>query len=490
MAATTLIYGMGSAPLLGFFPSPSISFGSGFTAGAIAIDGAGNVFVADPYKGSVFEINAASGTPMPLGSGISFPCALALDGAGNLFVSDAGQDRVVELAAAGGAQTTISTGLRGACGLALDGAGNLYINKAEEFSSEIVKLPAAGGPPQRIVSFPFDFLWGLAMDSEGNLYACNYHGGQILKIPAGSTSTEVVVDGLTSPLGVTVDAAGNIYAEDTFEITEFPAGGGSPIKRAPENFGLGGLALDPAGNLYFGDNGEVTELLSTQPPSLKFASTPEGAENSDGYQPDVILQNMGTALLNVTVSTPLDFPEPSGTSSNDGCRSAHLPPGQFCTIPIEFHPQSPLQGASLKQLSEDVAVTSNTLNLVQNAQSIPVTGTETMPLPTLTLSSSQTIVGSTDNVTISANAQGSYGAPSGSFGFYSGGTLLGSSPGIQVWNAGLAVFSFASITTSSLPPGTHAVIAVYSGDATYAGTTSNPIDITIPPPVNVPPFHF
>ena len=95
--AETNIYGIGLGPAIAFSPAnqSSLTGGPGFNFGqpaSVAIDGAGNLFVADFGKDAVYEMLAASGytTVNTLGGGFAFggPAGVALDGAGNLFVAD------------------------------------------------------------------------------------------------------------------------------------------------------------------------------------------------------------------------------------------------------------------------------------------------------------------------------------------------------------------------------------------------------------------
>jgi len=55
----------------------------------VAVDGSGNVFVADTYNNAVKENLAAGGytTVNTLGSGFSNPTGVAVDGSGNVFVA-------------------------------------------------------------------------------------------------------------------------------------------------------------------------------------------------------------------------------------------------------------------------------------------------------------------------------------------------------------------------------------------------------------------
>ena len=66
-------------------------------------------------------------------------------------------------------------------------------------------------------------------------------------------------------------------------------------------------------------------------------------------------------------------------------------------------------------------------------------------------------------VTITAAVTGSAGTPTGSISFYDGKKLLGT----FALNAGAA-----SITLTNLAIGSHAITAVYSGNATYAAAAA------------------
>jgi hypothetical protein len=95
----------------------------------LAVDGAGNVYVADYGNSALRKITPAGYVTTLYGgpnAATPFPCsALALDGAGNLFVVSSS---FIEISATG-ARTTLpampmGTGLPGA--VAVDSAGNLY----------------------------------------------------------------------------------------------------------------------------------------------------------------------------------------------------------------------------------------------------------------------------------------------------------------------------------------------------------------------------
>lgn len=74
----------------------------------VAVDAAGNVYVADTINSAVKEIAAVNGsipaspTITTLGSGFSYPEGVAADSAGNVYVADNGNSAVKEIVAVNG----------------------------------------------------------------------------------------------------------------------------------------------------------------------------------------------------------------------------------------------------------------------------------------------------------------------------------------------------------------------------------------------------
>jgi DNA-binding beta-propeller fold protein YncE len=69
-----------------------VALGSGFPyPQAVAVDTAGNVFVADKYNNALREIpfaNGSYGAPVTVGSGFHFPHSVALDSLGRVYAGD------------------------------------------------------------------------------------------------------------------------------------------------------------------------------------------------------------------------------------------------------------------------------------------------------------------------------------------------------------------------------------------------------------------
>jgi hypothetical protein len=100
----------------------------------LALDGQGNVYVADTYNNEVEEFGP-TGSPTAIWSkynGTSFdgPSALAFDGSGNLYVGDLGNGVVDEFSGTNLQTSAYQWALDNGCyvvGLAVDGSGNLYV---------------------------------------------------------------------------------------------------------------------------------------------------------------------------------------------------------------------------------------------------------------------------------------------------------------------------------------------------------------------------
>jgi sugar lactone lactonase YvrE len=246
----------------------------------IATDRAGNVYVADEYNGSIRAItpegvvSTLAGAPylgsafIPtecqsadgIGTAAKFcaPQGVAIDNAGNVYVADTNNCTIRKITPAGVVSTLAGTA--GACssvdatgsaarflgptGIATDSAGNVYVS--DPGNSTIRKITPAGvvstfaGTAGAIGSADgtgsaarFDVPIGIAIDSAGNVYVADQGNSTIRKItPNGMVSTlagaaGVVgsADGVASsarfnyPRGIAIDSTNNLYVADTSNST-------------------------------------------------------------------------------------------------------------------------------------------------------------------------------------------------------------------------------------------------------------------------------
>ena len=242
--------------------------------------------------------SGVSGSADGLGTAASFniPVFLAPDAAGNLYVSDLVNNMIRKITPAGSVSTLadVSAGFNEPAGIAVDPSGNVYV--AENENHRIRKITPAGvvstvagsdsgergntngsGAAAR-----FNAPAGLTLDAAGNLYVSDNGNKQIRKItPAGEVSTFAgsgifgSTDGngtsasFKSPIGIVIDASGNLYVADsrsnlirkispTGDVSTFAGSGAEGSTNgngtlasfnAPE-----GIAIDASGNLYIADS--------------------------------------------------------------------------------------------------------------------------------------------------------------------------------------------------------------------------------------------
>ena len=115
-------------------------------------------------------------------------------------------------------------------------------------------------------------------------------------------------------------------------------------------------------------------------------------------------------------------------------------------------------------------------DVVLTAAALPLTATTT----TLVSSLNPSTFG--DSVTFTATVSGAGGTPTGSVSFYAGAALLGAND--------LDAGGVTTLAVSGLAVGTHAITAVYAGDATFAASTSAPlqqvVEAAVAPVAGVP----
>jgi len=422
--ATENVYGTGTGPMV-TFPSNTtvIGINGGFNAPfGVAVDGSGNVFVAEAGNSKVKEIVAVSGVVSSssavnvVGSGFSYADGVAVDGSGNVFVADTNSSLVKEIVAVGGLVSSNSTvnivgsGFNQPEKVTVDGSGNVFV--ADTMNGAVKEIVAVGGVVSsastvKTINSGFSAPYGVAVDGSGNVFVADYGHGAVKEIVAvggvvSSTSTvKAVGSGFTYPDGIAVDANGNVFVVDysNTSLKEIVAVGGvvsstSTVRTVASGFNHPySVAVDGSGNIFVGDTGTgaVREIDLSDPPSLSFASTLMGTTSSDSPK-TVTVANSGNAAL--TFPIPSTGSDPSiaanftlNSSGGSACpllttgssSPGTLASGSTCFLPISFTP------ATFGAISGSLVLTDTNLNAASPSyasQTIPLSGTGTPPIPT------------------------------------------------------------------------------------------------------------
>jgi len=233
---------------------------------AVAVDSAGNLYIADyaqrirQVSGGAIATVAGDGAYGSGGDGgpatsaqLFGPTGVAADANGNLYIADVVNNRIRKVS--NGAITTVAgNGTQGFSGdggpatsaqldlpsaVAVDPAGNLYIsdwgnNRIREVSNGVITTVAGsgtkgfGGDNGPATSTRINGAEGIAVDSAGNLYIADTGNNRVRKVSNGVIATIAGIgtpglsgDGgpaasaqLNAPWGIAVDAAGEVYVSE------------------------------------------------------------------------------------------------------------------------------------------------------------------------------------------------------------------------------------------------------------------------------------
>ena len=283
----------------------------------VAVDAAGNVYVADRRDNRVRKIDtsgmittvAGTGDPGNAGDGgpasqarFRRPEGVAVDSSGAVYVADRDNNRIRKIDASGTITAFAGTGDRGNDGdggpasqaqfrspegVALDSLGNVYV--ADRDNHVVRKIDPSGvistmagtgewgyyGASRLVSEAQFQFPTGAALDPSGNLLFGD--SDRVWKLDPTGTITPLgeAADGLgqwfAGPGGLAVDLAGNTYVTEEWvgRVSRIDvAGAATTIAGIGERGYAGdggpaveaqlrrpkGIAVDTAGNVYVGDH--------------------------------------------------------------------------------------------------------------------------------------------------------------------------------------------------------------------------------------------
>lgn len=242
----------------------------------IAVDQQGNVFAVGSGTPSIqgWAINAASSSVTPFSlaytpvSGTASPQAIAIDKAGNLFVADqqssSANTAIYRFSVFGSTvrqQSTIATGFSSPVSLTVDGPGNVYV--ADRSASAVYKLtPNATGGYAQSTLLTGVIPVALAADPAGDVYVQDQATGSVIEVPVNGPATVTVLTGLNAPAGLAVDGKGTVYSADgNSGITEVNRGAVAYDFGTNENVVFSGT-LTNAGNAAITGSNTVTNTTN------------------------------------------------------------------------------------------------------------------------------------------------------------------------------------------------------------------------------------
>jgi hypothetical protein len=301
--------------LAGLAATSGANDGTGSTArfngpSDIAVDGAGNLFVADNLNDTIRKITSAgvvstlAGSPGQAGSTdgtggaarFNWPGGVAVDGAGNVFVADTVNQTIRKITSDG--MVTTVAGRAGQAGsgdgwssmarfrwpydVAVDSAGNLFVADGQNHT---IRKITSGGMVTTLAGSPgqsghadgtgsaarFFGPCSIDVDHAGNLFVADYDNHAIRKVTRAGVVTTLVASAATfsQPEGVAVDSAGHVYASDRASYVIYQVMNGGTVKTlaglwrisgsadgtgtAARFGGPYGLAVESAGILYVAD---------------------------------------------------------------------------------------------------------------------------------------------------------------------------------------------------------------------------------------------
>ncbi|MCP1310834.1 fibronectin type III domain-containing protein [Paenibacillus tyrfis] len=334
--------GGGSGSGLGEFSGPA----------RVSVDSSDNVYVADTGNHRIQKLTAATGVWSEWkrsgggsGSGLgefSNPSEVAIDGSGNIYVADAGNHRIQKLTIATGVWSEWKRSAGGAGsglgefnnpkGVAVDGSGNVYV--ADSNNERVQKLDISSNSWSEWIYIggvigkglgEFKYPNGVAVDSSGNVYvAADYGNHRIQKLDASTRvwsewgkSNGQFGSGLgefDGPTDVAVDSSGNVYVSDFYnhrvQKLTVATGAWSEWKKSGGGAGSGlgqfnypsGVAVDGDGNVYVADSGNnrIQRLTSATGVWSEWKKSGGGAGNGLGefdYPTDVAVDRSGNVYV-------------------------------------------------------------------------------------------------------------------------------------------------------------------------------------------------
>lgn len=194
--------------------------------GGVANDGTW-VYIVDQLNSLIRRLKISTGEVQTLASGLYWPSGMAIDGNGNLYVADTQNNKVKRVSSAGVFTLTVGDGTPGwvdsnfnqsrfstPIGVAVNSDGT-YVYVADLFNDKVRRIDVNG---QVVTTLVGGFRpWGIALNPSGTLlYVSDYLNGQIKRIDLTDNNSVTTLPGsFSNARGLAVNGFGEVFVVDT-----------------------------------------------------------------------------------------------------------------------------------------------------------------------------------------------------------------------------------------------------------------------------------
>ena len=495
----------------------------------IAFDANGNLYIADTGNHAVRMISAGSQTIVTVAGSGSGASGLGGDGgpatgallnapfsvtpapAGGFYIADQNNSRIRFVTSSGTISTLIGTvaGFSGDGGPAsqaqlyepasvlLDVAGNLYIadagnNRVRRVNAKTgvidtfagnsgESLNGDNGPANQAGLYgPYSF----ALDAKGNLYIADVFHNRIREVSANQAVLQfpvMRVDRVSAPLTQTLENDGNaplnISSIAAVSNSQIDAGttvcnAGTPL--APLDTCVVGVDFAPTsvGAVVYGTseirsdagNSPSTLILEGQVLNVDPSVTTLSSSENPATTGDTIVFSVNVTSTGSTPTGNVTLMDGTTTIATTPLTSGGVASFTLSNLASGSHPLT----AAYAGDRSNAASVSNVLNQVVKDK-LAATATSMASSASPAIAGASITLSATVSTVTPNSGNGNIG---GSIAFREGANILGVAP----LNAASATgnLATASLSLSTLPVGTHTITAVYSGNSSFAGSTSVP----------------
>jgi streptogramin lyase len=250
----------------------------------IAVDGQNSAWITSENANSTGSVTHLSSSGADLsgsgysGGGIYYPVAVAATSGGPIWVADYANSAATLLASDGTAVSGPSGYAPGALAfttaVAVDGNQNGWF----AYQGGVAMITQAGA----VSSYSCcDVPAGIALDASGNVWVADYEASKLVKLAPGGVTSETAGGGVSTPMNIAVDGSGNVWTVNYRANTVSQINGATLEAVSPAaGYGLDaplsgpfGVGVDASGNVWISNayGNTLTELIGAAGP----VKTPE-----------------------------------------------------------------------------------------------------------------------------------------------------------------------------------------------------------------------